>query len=197
MFPVNITKFLRTLFWRTSENGCFVFNMYYINIRRKRQVISRLLITLLTNYRNIWSKYFVYTHTTFLWRVAAYFIRRYVHQMYLLSQNYQGYRSNILFLVFNVQRRPFVRERTIETRIYRNSRPEVFCKKGVLRNFVKFTRKHLCQSLFLNKITGLRPVTLLEKRLWRRCLSVNFAKFLRTPFFTEHLWNDKIKLNIS
>ena len=29
----------------------------------------------------------------------------------------------------------------------RSSRPEVFCKKGVLRNFA-FTGKHLCQSLF-------------------------------------------------
>ena len=30
---------------------------------------------------------------------------------------------------------------------------EVFCKKriGVLRNFAKFTGKHLCQSLFFNK----------------------------------------------
>ena len=25
-------------------------------------------------------------------------------------------------------------------------------RKGVLRNFAKFTRKHLCQSLFLNKV---------------------------------------------
>ena len=24
--------------------------------------------------------------------------------------------------------------------------------------------------------------------LWHRCLPVNFAKFLRTPFFTEQLW---------
>ena len=30
----------------------------------------------------------------------------------------------------------------------RSSRPGVFCKKGVLRNFTKFTVKHLCQSLF-------------------------------------------------
>ena len=30
--------------------------------------------------------------------------------------------------------------------------------------------------------------TLLEKRPWHRCFPVNFAKFLRTPFFTEHLW---------
>ena len=28
------------------------------------------------------------------------------------------------------------------------SHSEVFCKKGVLRNFAKFTAKHLCQSLF-------------------------------------------------
>ena len=31
------------------------------------------------------------------------------------------------------------------------SRPEVFCKKGVLRNFARFTGKYLCQSLFFNK----------------------------------------------
>ena len=29
-----------------------------------------------------------------------------------------------------------------------SSRPEVFCKKGALRNFTKFTGKHLCQGLF-------------------------------------------------
>ena len=34
---------------------------------------------------------------------------------------------------------------------YRSSRP-VFCKKCVLRNFTKFTGKHLCQSLFFNKV---------------------------------------------
>ena len=47
--------------------------------------------------------------------------------------------------------------------------PELFCKKRVHRNFAKFTRKHLCQSLFFNKVAGL-------------------AKFLRTLFLTEHLW---------
>ena len=70
----------------------------------------------------------------------------------------------------------------------RSSRPEVFCKKGVLGNFAKFTGKHLCQSLFFNKVAGLRPATLLKKVLWHRCFPVNFAKFLRTPFIIEHLW---------
>ena len=32
------------------------------------------------------------------------------------------------------------------------SRPEVFCKKGVFKNFAKFTGKHVCQSLFFNKV---------------------------------------------
>ena len=36
--------------------------------------------------------------------------------------------------------------------------------------------------------TCVRPATLLKKRLWHRCFPVNFVKFLRTPFFTEHLW---------
>ena len=70
---------------------------------------------------------------------------------------------------------------------YRRSHPDVFCKKGILRNFTKFTGKHLCQSLFFNKVAGLRPATLLKKRLWHRCFPANFVKFLRTPFFIEHL----------
>ena len=31
------------------------------------------------------------------------------------------------------------------------------------------------------------PATLFKKRLWYRCFPMNFAKFLRTPFLTEHL----------
>ena len=51
--------------------------------------------------------------------------------------------------------------------INRSSRPEVFCKKDILRNFAKFTGKHLCWSLFFDKVAGLG---------------------LRAPSFTEHLW---------
>ena len=52
----------------------------------------------------------------------------------------------------------------------------MFCKKGVLTNFAKFTGKHLCQSLFFNKIDNLIKFE----------FSVNFAKILRTHFFTEN-----------
>ena len=51
--------------------------------------------------------------------------------------------------------------------LFRSSRPEVFCKRDVLQNFAKFTRKHLCQSLFFNK--GLQ--------LYRKA----FTLFYRTP----------------
>ena len=62
----------------------------------------------------------------------------------------------------------------------------MFCKKGVLIDFAKFRGKHLCQSFFFNKVAGRSP-TLLKKRLWHRCFPVNFQKFLRTHFLTEHL----------
>ena len=70
----------------------------------------------------------------------------------------------------------------------RSSRPEVVCIKVVLRNFTKFTGKDPWQSLFFNKVAGLRPATLLKKRLWNKCFPVIFAKSLRTSFLTEHLW---------
>ena len=43
-------------------------------------------------------------------------------------------------------------------------------EKGALKNFAKFTEEHLCQRLYFNKVT-----------------SLNITKFLRTPFFTDHL----------
>ena len=61
--------------------------------------------------------------------------------------------------------------------IFRSSHQRCSIKKGVLRNFTKFTGKHLCQSLFFNKTFS----TLLKKRLWHRCFPVSFLKFLRTP----------------
>ena len=70
----------------------------------------------------------------------------------------------------------------------RSSHQRCSIKKGVLRNFAKFLRKHLCHSLFFNKVAGLRAATLLKKRLWHRCFPMNFAKFLRTPFLQNTSW---------
>ena len=42
---------------------------------------------------------------------------------------------------------------------FQSSRPEGFFTKGVFRNFAKFIGKHLCQSLFFNKVAGLMLAT--------------------------------------
>ena len=70
----------------------------------------------------------------------------------------------------------------------RSRRPEVFCKNLFLEISQNSQEKHLCYRLFFNKFTGLRAATLLKKRLWKTCFPVDFAKFLKTPFVTEHLW---------
>ena len=59
---------------------------------------------------------------------------------------------------------------TVITPNFRTSRPEVFCKNSVIKNFSKFTIKHLHQSLFFNKVAGFKPATLLKKRLWHAFL---------------------------
>ena len=70
----------------------------------------------------------------------------------------------------------------------RRSCREVFCKKVILKNFTKFTGKHLCWSLSFNKVVDLMPDTLLKKRLQHRCFPDNFVKFFKNTFFKEHLW---------
>ena len=67
-------------------------------------------------------------------------------------------------------------------KMLRNNHQRCSVRKAVLRNFWKFTGKHLCQSLLFNKIEGLTSATLSRKRLWHGCFPVNFPKFLRIPF---------------
>ena len=50
---------------------------------------------------------------------------------------------------------------------------EVFFKKGVLKNFANFTGKHLCWSLFFNKVASPQAPT--------QMCSCEISKILRTP----------------
>ena len=59
---------------------------------------------------------------------------------------------------------------------------EVFNKKRCSQKFCKIHRKTPGTRVCFNKVAGLRPVTLLKKRLWHRHFPVNFLKFLRTHF---------------
>ena len=87
--------------------------------------------------------------------------------------------------------------------------PEVFCKKGGLKNFTKFTRKHLCPSLFFNKVAGLSKawtrysnakliknisnllVTLLRFCFRKQPKKLNFQRFLtsKRPSGGYFQWN--------
>ena len=61
-----------------------------------------------------------------------------------------------------------------------NKQPEEATRgvnKRYSQKFRKYTGKHLCQSLFFNKVAG----------LWHRCLPVSFPKFLRTLFYRKPL----------
>ena len=68
-------------------------------------------------------------------------------------------------------------------------------KKVALVKFTKSAGKHLCQSLFFNKVAGLRAATLLKNNIWHRCFPVNSAKFLRTPYL--HNTFGQLLLNIA
>ena len=46
---------------------------------------------------------------------------------------------------------------------FRSSHRRRSLRKGILINFTKFTGKYLFQSLFFNKVAGLRPTTLLKR----------------------------------
>ena len=52
-----------------------------------------------------------------------------------------------------------------------------FCVKGVLRSFEKFTGKHLCQSLFFNKVADL--VSFLIKFKLRHYKMVKYTQTIR------------------
>ena len=58
--------------------------------------------------------------------------------------------------------------------MFRSSRPEVFCKKGV-------TEKHLFQSLFLNKVAG-QAWTFVKKETLAQVFSYEFCEISKNTF---------------
>ena len=67
-------------------------------------------------------------------------------------------------------------------RRHRSSRLDVFCRKGILRNFAKFTGKHLCQSLFFNKVAG-AACNFIKKETLAQVFSCEFCEISKNTFF--------------
>ena len=59
----------------------------------------------------------------------------------------------------------------------------VLWKKSVLGNFKKFAGKHVCQSVYFNKVAGLRP-------LWYSGTGVFLwiCEISKNTFFTDNVW---------
>ena len=66
--------------------------------------------------------------------------------------------------------------------MYGSSRQELFCKKGVLRNFAKFTGKHLCQNLFFSKVAG-QACNFIKKEILAQVFSFEFCKIFKNTIF--------------
>ena len=67
---------------------------------------------------------------------------------------------------------------------FRSRCPEQFCKNGALRNFANITGKHLCQSLFFNKVAGLRSraCNFIKKETLAQVFSCEFCKISKNTF---------------
>ena len=81
-------------------------------------------------------------------------------------------------IIREFQIRLLIQQTILQSWNIRSSRPEVFCKKAFVE-ILQNSQENTCASV---------PAALSKKRFWHRCFPVNFAKFLRTPFFIEHLW---------
>ena len=64
--------------------------------------------------------------------------------------------------------------------------PEVFCKKGILKNFANFTGKHLCWSLFLIKLQAWRLAVSTLSTL-TDVFPCKWCKTFKNTYFEEYL----------
>ena len=71
----------------------------------------------------------------------------------------------------------------------RSSHRKVLCKKGALRHFTKFPRKHLCRSVLFHKVATLHPVTLFKKHFG--------TDAFKNTFLTEFFWAAASKYNVT
>ena len=66
----------------------------------------------------------------------------------------------------------------------------MFHEKGARAKSEKLTGKHLCQSLFFNKVAALWPLAcnFIKKETQAQMFSCKFCKICKNTFFLEHLW---------
>ena len=108
------------------------------------------------------------------------------HRIIKIKINFKNYSStykmiNIcsIFVMCHEIQKPMNMDSSILTsalnfKSFRSSRPGVFCKRGILRNFAKFTGKRLCQRLKKKRVTGTGVFLWFLRNFWEH-------NFFRTP----------------
>ena len=65
--------------------------------------------------------------------------------------------------------------------LYRSSHRRCSVRKGVVKNFAKFTGKHLCQSLFINKLQA-KPFNFINKETQAQVFSCELCEISKNSF---------------
>ena len=100
-------------------------------------------------------------------------------------QSYRKITLNKIILSFNKATRNIAVHGFRLNASYGSSRAEVFCKKGVPRNFTKFAGKHMCQNLFFNKA---ETCNFIKNETLVQVFSCEFCEISKNTYFIEHLW---------
>ena len=127
-----------------------------------------------------------------LWTNASEESQFYSKTLVLLSlfNNVAGLKINADVFLWNWWRLPFFAKHLrclllsfnyCSEKMSRSSHQEVFCKKGVLRHFAKFTGKQLCQSLFFNKAAD-QACNFIKKETLAQVFSSQFCKISKSTF---------------
>ena len=165
-----MTKFLRTPFLQNMSGRLFLKFVQYLFLEsfcasldksvllHRRYLMSKFTEMLILLFIRLYMKIF-----SIAWQEFNPF---YPHRVLCDRKHFCSILtdlSNHLFLFHKIKQwmlrvflpNSFQRCRSSRSQMFfRSSRPEMFCKKAVLRDFPKFTRKHLCQSLFITKVAG-------------------------------------------
>ena len=103
-----------------------------------------------------------------LWVYICYFILSLIISLSVSPQ------SSFIFPIFLFLFLPLFALQNVSLLSIQKQPPEVFCEKVFLEISQNSQESTCARVSFLIK--------------WHRCFPVNFVKFLKTPFFKEHLW---------
>ena len=119
--------------------------------------------------------------TIFLWRYVACDIIESIHIWYIDIPWAYKIKCNYRVTASQYYLRYFLENIAlgIILRSFRNSRPEVSLRKGVLKICNKFTGEHPCRSVVSIRLL----CNFIKIALWHGCSPVNLLDILRTSFF--------------